>query len=51
MAKKNSFFVKEMDVPFYKVYPVFRCESPVYVQMIFEMAEVSFYSIGGIWWY
>eukprot|EP00825_Cyclidium_porcatum_P001491 TRINITY_DN10685_c0_g1_i3.p1 TRINITY_DN10685_c0_g1~~TRINITY_DN10685_c0_g1_i3.p1 ORF type:complete len:230 (+),score=-6.43 TRINITY_DN10685_c0_g1_i3:40-729(+) len=47
-GQKNSFFVGKIYIPFDEVNTVFYRQSTVDIQMIFQMTEVSFYTIGGL---
>lgn len=45
MAKKNSFVVRQIHVPFDKIYPVLNGQSSMQIQMIFEVAKEPFNAI------
>ncbi len=49
MAKENSFVVRQIHVPFDKIYPMAECQSSMQVQVIFKMAKEAFNAICCVW--
>ena len=45
MAKENSFVIRQIHVPFDKVYPMLNGQSSMQVQVIFKMAKEAFNAI------
>jgi len=49
MAKKNSFFIGKVDVPFDEVDSIFNYQSSMDIQVIFQVTEIAFYPVCGLW--
>ena len=45
MAEKNSFVVRQIDVPFDKVNSMFCCQATMQIKMIFQMTKETFNSV------